>query len=165
MESDPLAFLTVLNLHVHKVKLSLYLGKFIDRLVEDHPSIRALVQYLFQKISPDAAFTSTLQSLLRNEISHVGLVIGERVYNMPPQVIPPMYRMLRDEISWAVEEASKLSVSLEYTTSCSWLSPERTVRIHSLPRPLTDMALDGGRGTSCDGRYTAYRPTRKETKR
>ena len=31
IESDPLAFLTVLNLHVHKVRPSLYLKVFIDR--------------------------------------------------------------------------------------------------------------------------------------
>jgi protein BCP1 len=108
--SDPLAILTVLNLHVHKVKSTSYLGSLLTKLVQDHPSIRALVQYMLQKISPDTAFTSTLQLILQNESSHVGLVIGERVYNMPPQVIPPMYRMLQDEIGWAVEEASKLSV-------------------------------------------------------
>jgi len=78
--------------------------------VQDHPSIRALVQYVLQKISLDAVFASTLQLLLRDEGFHVGLIIGERVYNMPPQVMPPMYRMLQDEIGWAVEEASQLSV-------------------------------------------------------
>jgi protein BCP1 len=86
------------------------MGYLLTELVQDHPSIRALVQYLLQKLSPDAAFTSTLQSLLRNEGSHVGLIIGERVYNMPPQVMPPMYRMLQDEIGWAVDEASTLTV-------------------------------------------------------
>lgn len=110
IESDPLAFLTVLNLHTHKVKPFFRLGNLLTELVQDHPSIRAIVQYLLQKISPDAAFASTLQSLLRNEDSHVGLIIGERVYNMPPQVMPPMYRMLQDEIGWAVDEASKLTV-------------------------------------------------------
>lgn len=110
IESDPLAFLTVLNLHTHKVKPFFRLGNLLTELVQDHPSIRAIVQYLLQKISPDAAFASALQSLLRNEDSHVGLIIGERVYNMPPQVMPPMYRMLQDEIGWAVDEASKLTV-------------------------------------------------------
>lgn len=110
IESDPLAFLSVLNLHTHKVIPFLCLGNFLTELVQDHASIRALVQYLLQKLSPDAAFTSTLQSLLQSESSHVGLIIGERVYNMPPQVMPPMYRMLQDEISWAVDEASKLTV-------------------------------------------------------
>jgi protein BCP1 len=78
--------------------------------MQDHPSIHALVHYVLQKISLDPAFASTLQSLLRDESSHVGLIIGERVYNMPPQVMPPMYRMLQNEIGWAVEEASQLSV-------------------------------------------------------
>jgi len=115
IESDPLAFLTVLNLHVHKVIILWTCGSLLTELVQDHPSVRALVHYLLEKVSPDAAFTSTLQSLLRNEGSHVGLVIGERVYNMPPQVMPPMYRMLQDEISWAVEEASKMLVWFEHT--------------------------------------------------
>ncbi len=35
---------------------------------------------------------------------HVGLLLGERLINMPVQVIPPMYRMLLDEIQWANEE-------------------------------------------------------------
>jgi hypothetical protein len=36
----------------------------------------------------------------------VGLIIGERVFNMPPQVMPPAYKMLREEMEWAIEEAS-----------------------------------------------------------
>lgn len=35
--------------------------------------------------------------------ARVGLVLAERFINMPPQVVPPMYRMLLEEIAWAVE--------------------------------------------------------------
>ena len=33
----------------------------------------------------------------------VGLVLTERLMNVPTQVVPPMYSMLREEISWALE--------------------------------------------------------------
>jgi len=55
---------------------------------------------------------------------HLGLIIGERVYNMPPQVMPPSYRMLHDEIRWALEDVSEsflLSAALRW-----WADPTGT---------------------------------------
>ncbi|KAH0838762.1 p21-C-terminal region-binding protein-domain-containing protein [Lanmaoa asiatica] len=50
-------------------------------------------------------FHSTLTSLLQNHPQHhVGLVLSERLINMPVQVMPPMYRMLSEEIDEAVKE-------------------------------------------------------------
>ncbi|KAF8878432.1 p21-C-terminal region-binding protein-domain-containing protein [Infundibulicybe gibba] len=86
MESDPYAILTVLNMHVHK----------------DHPSIKALAAYYLQKSSHDAALHGTLQTLFSQTQNHVGFVFCERLINMPVQVIPPMYKMLTDELKWAV---------------------------------------------------------------
>ncbi|KAJ8509551.1 hypothetical protein ONZ45_g8287 [Pleurotus djamor] len=90
IESDPYALLTVLNMHVHR----------------DHPSIRALAEYILNKVSPDAAFQRTLSALLSpNETNrHVGLMICERLINMPVQTVPPMYKMLGNEVRWAVED-------------------------------------------------------------
>jgi protein BCP1 len=34
----------------------------------------------------------------------VGLILTERLINMPPEVIPPMYTMLQEEIAWAIED-------------------------------------------------------------
>lgn len=36
--------------------------------------------------------------------ARVGLVLTERLINIPPQVVPPMYKMLVEEISWAIDE-------------------------------------------------------------
>ena len=36
--------------------------------------------------------------------SRVGLVLTERLVNIPSEVVPPMYQMLLEEISWANEE-------------------------------------------------------------
>jgi protein BCP1 len=67
---------------------------------QSHPALQTLKEYLLSKISVDTAFHKTVSE----NISSVGLIIGERVYNMPPQVMPPLYRILHDEIGWAIEE-------------------------------------------------------------
>jgi len=87
--SDPYAFLSVLNLNAHT----------------DHPSIKSLTEYFLSKTNPDTAFHSVLQDALTpSSNNHVGLVLSERLVNMPVQIVPPMYRMLADEIKWGVEE-------------------------------------------------------------
>ncbi|TBU30780.1 p21-C-terminal region-binding protein-domain-containing protein [Dichomitus squalens] len=91
-ESDPYAFLTVLNLNVHK----------------DRPSIKALIAYILEKSSADPVLHSKLQTLLGPtglaSSDHVGFIFSERLINMPVQIMPHMYRMLADEIQWALDD-------------------------------------------------------------
>lgn len=88
-ESDPYALLTVLNMHTN----------------HEHPSMKTLAQYILSKAQAAASssesaksFHSTLQSLFSQSDSHVGLVISERLINMPVEVVPPLYNMLKDEV-------------------------------------------------------------------
>ena len=67
--------------------------------------IKALIDYTLKKAASSAILHSTLQTLFSSS-QQVGFVFSERLINMPVQVVPPMYRMLSDEIRWAVEEAS-----------------------------------------------------------
>lgn len=39
--------------------------------------------------------------------AQVGLILSERLINMPVQVAPHMYRLLADEIRWALDEVSQ----------------------------------------------------------
>ncbi|KAJ7355437.1 p21-C-terminal region-binding protein-domain-containing protein [Mycena albidolilacea] len=90
LESDPYALLTVLNMHVHQA----------------HPTIAALAAYFLDKTAQaDPAFNATLAGLFRGQGTHVGLVLCERLVNMPVQTVPPMYRMLSDEIKWALADS------------------------------------------------------------
>jgi len=120
MESDPYAFLTVLNLNVHK----------------DHPSIKALVNYLLSKSSANPR-ARTLHDLIGQDAlsssQHVGLLLGERMVNMPPQIIPPMYRMLQDEIKWANDD--KESYIFEHYIVLS--------RLYKLTKDDVSMMMDG----------------------
>ncbi|KAK7019726.1 Mss4p nuclear export [Paramarasmius palmivorus] len=87
-ESDPYALLTVLNMHTHK----------------DHPSIKAIGSYILQKTASDPDFHSRVQTLFNQTENHVGLVICERLINMPVETVPPMYRMLTEELKNAVAQ-------------------------------------------------------------
>ncbi|KAI9445586.1 p21-C-terminal region-binding protein-domain-containing protein [Lactarius indigo] len=88
-ESDPYAFLTVLNMHIHK----------------DNPSIKALTEYILSKSEADPSLHQTLQRILSsNASSHLGFIFSERLVNMPVEIVPHMYRMLVDEIQWACDD-------------------------------------------------------------
>ncbi|KAG2156997.1 p21-C-terminal region-binding protein-domain-containing protein [Suillus clintonianus] len=87
-DSGPYAFLSVLNIGVHN----------------DNVSIKSLVEYILAKSKGDNGFHESLSTILRDPQCQVGLVLCERLINMPVPVIPPMYRMLVDEIKDAVEE-------------------------------------------------------------
>ncbi|KAJ5690107.1 hypothetical protein N7462_004499 [Penicillium macrosclerotiorum] len=87
-ESDPYAFLSVLNLQEHK----------------DKPVIQDLIKYLQGKASSNPSLAALKELLSQNPTPPVGLILTERLINMPAQVIPPMYNMLLEEISWAIQD-------------------------------------------------------------
>ncbi|KAH7103185.1 p21-C-terminal region-binding protein-domain-containing protein [Auriculariales sp. MPI-PUGE-AT-0066] len=82
-ESDPYAFVTVVNLDAHK----------------ENSSVSKLRSYLSSKCPQ-------LASILAQPPSggHTGWVFSERLINMPPQVVPPMFRMLAEELQRLVAE-------------------------------------------------------------
>ncbi|KAK4954302.1 Mss4p nuclear export [Elasticomyces elasticus] len=87
-ESDPYAFLTVLNLHQHR----------------DVPVIKELTRYLVEKATSIDSLKS-LQGLLGSDSnSQVGLILTERFINIPHATVPPMYNMLQEEMQWANDE-------------------------------------------------------------
>ena len=85
-ESDPYAFLTVLNLQEHRSK----------------PIIQTLTKYLLGRAARESSSMKDLSVLLDASSSgQVGLILTERLINMPHQIVPSMYKMLLEEIRWA----------------------------------------------------------------
>jgi protein BCP1 len=74
-----------------------------------NPGIQGLVKYLFSKTGQESDVGRTLKAILDQEENHVGFVLSERLINMPVQVVPPMYRMLADEIQWAINDVRELA--------------------------------------------------------
>lgn len=91
-ESDPYAFLTVINTTEHAEK----------------PVIKAIAKYVLEKSKGNTDVHSRLQSLLTGKDDGskgtLGLILTERLINIPTEVVPPMYKMLLEEIQWALEE-------------------------------------------------------------
>ncbi|KAK9091578.1 hypothetical protein Sjap_024755 [Stephania japonica] len=45
-----------------------------------------------------------MRALLTKQAHNVGLLISQRVVNLPPQLLPPLYDALFDEVSWATKD-------------------------------------------------------------
>ncbi|KAI7164028.1 hypothetical protein KC324_g12845 [Hortaea werneckii] len=114
-ESDPYAFLTVLNMHHHR----------------DKPVMKQLTDYLISKASTQPTTQQQLRDLLSpTSQAQVGLILTERFINMPSEIVPPMYNMIRSEIAAAVADNEPynfthyLLISKTYTEVASKLDAE-----------------------------------------
>lgn len=91
-ESDPYSLLTVLNLSENL----------------SNPSIKGLSDYLIKKTSKNTTFNIMLKKLLdKNSKSKVGWIVSERMINMPVETVPPMYKMLLQEMEKSEEAHEK----------------------------------------------------------
>lgn len=80
-ETDAYALITALSLKTHA----------------EHGGLKGLVGYLSEKAGGETA------DVLRSG-GDVGLVVSERLINMPSEVAPPLYGMLLEELDDAVED-------------------------------------------------------------
>ena len=69
------------------------------------------MSYIRQKASRNSVPSTLLNQLAPESQSQVGLILTERFVNMPPQVAAPMYTMLLEEISWALQEKEPYNFS------------------------------------------------------
>jgi protein BCP1 len=94
-ETDAYAFLSVINLHEH----------------QDKPFVSKLLGYLRQKAASNPSHAPIAKLLDQKSVSPAGLILTERLINVPAEATPPMYTMLLEEIQWALEEKEPYSFS------------------------------------------------------
>lgn len=71
---------------------------------QNKPAITGLLDYICSR-SLASEKTKIVPSLVRGEgNARVGLVLTDRLINIPAEVTPPMYKMLLEEITWAQDE-------------------------------------------------------------
>ncbi|KIV94071.1 hypothetical protein PV10_05228 [Exophiala mesophila] len=87
-ETDPYAFLSILNLQEHK----------------DKPFIAKFIQYLQSKSKSNSRLAPLAELLAQPTIPPIGLILTDRLINVPSETVPPMYSMLLEEIEWAVQD-------------------------------------------------------------
>ncbi|GAP84718.1 putative bcp1-like protein [Rosellinia necatrix] len=85
-ESDPFALVTALNVQEHR----------------QNKAMAQLIEYLSGKAKGTESLAAVPQLLASGQ--HVGLILSERLINMPAEVAPPLYSMLVEEIKDAVED-------------------------------------------------------------
>lgn len=107
--NDAYAILTVLNLAEHAEK----------------KPVADLVQYLIEKAKTTESLASVAEVLAAKK--PVGLVLGERLLNMPSEIVPPMYTMLLDEIEAAVEDKEPYEFSHYLILSKTYNEVESTL--------------------------------------
>ncbi|KAI1192257.1 putative actin cytoskeleton organization and vesicular protein [Nemania serpens] len=85
-ESDPFALVTVLNAQEHRQK----------------KPVAQIIDYLSEKAKTTQSLAPIPELLASGQ--HVGIVLSERLLNMPSEIVPPLYNMLVDEVKDAVED-------------------------------------------------------------
>ncbi|GAV63433.1 BCIP domain-containing protein [Cephalotus follicularis] len=77
---------------------ALNLGRY-----KDHKCIMELKEFLL-KVCQEKDVINHFRSLLGEQAHNVGLLVSQRVMNLPSQLLPPLYDALFDEVSWATED-------------------------------------------------------------
>lgn len=73
-------------------------------LIQDKPFIGQLIQYLKTKANSIPQLNALANLLSHSPTPPVGLILTDRLINVPSEVVPPMYTMLLEEIEWALQE-------------------------------------------------------------
>ncbi|KAJ3238825.1 Mss4p nuclear export [Chytriomyces hyalinus] len=99
--ADPYAIMTVLGMSPDPKT-----GKLASHM-------QTIKDYILKKSSKsnDATHHEKLSTILSKHA--VGLLVNERLINMPPQIVVPMLKMLIEELQWSIEE-KKLAKPFEY---------------------------------------------------
>jgi protein BCP1 len=63
-----------------------------------------LIEYIVRQASTNPALKPVIELTQNSTESVVGLILTEKLVNIPAEVVPPMYKMLLEEIAWALEE-------------------------------------------------------------
>ncbi|CAL1375910.1 unnamed protein product [Linum trigynum] len=80
------------------VVTALNLGRY-----KDHKCMKELEEYILS-VCHESNLVEQLRLLFSKRARDVGLLVSQRVVNLPPQLLPPLYDALFDEVSWAVED-------------------------------------------------------------
>lgn len=93
---------TISHLEIYKdLKVEfniLYFGFY-----QDNKCMLELKDYLLT-VCQDMNVMAKLKSLVEEHAQDVGLLVSQRVVNLPPQLLPPLYDALFDEVEWATED-------------------------------------------------------------
>ncbi|MCD7472089.1 hypothetical protein HAX54_013024 [Datura stramonium] len=83
---------------IYSIITALNLGRY-----KDLECMADLKEFLLKACHRKDVF-SKLSLFLGDQAKNVGLMVSQLVVNLPPQLLPPLYDALFDEVSWATED-------------------------------------------------------------
>ncbi|KAL4199456.1 hypothetical protein AMTRI_Chr03g145060 [Amborella trichopoda] len=86
-DGAPFGFISAINLERYK----------------DHRCIVDLKSFLLD-VCREKSISNQLKIFLGEQAQGVGLLVSQRVVNLPLEILPPLYDALFDEVSWATED-------------------------------------------------------------
>lgn len=114
--TDPYAMLTVLNLREHCQK----------------EPMKRLMAYLVEKARANKAISAIADAIEADK--QIGLILSERLINVPSEIGPPMYSMLVDEVEAAVEDGEPYQFSHYLVLSKTYREIESTLDVEDRKR-------------------------------
>ncbi|GMP59240.1 hypothetical protein CsSME_00022605 [Camellia sinensis var. sinensis] len=86
------------------------------RRYKDHICIKELKEFLLQ-VCKEKDLLDNLKLVFGEQAQTVGLLVSQRVVNLPPQLLPPLYDALFDEVSWATEDEVRCEYCVRWMRS------------------------------------------------
>nr|XP_016460954.1 PREDICTED: protein BCCIP homolog [Nicotiana tabacum]XP_016460955.1 PREDICTED: protein BCCIP homolog [Nicotiana tabacum] len=83
---------------IYSIVTALNLGRY-----KDLECMADAKEFLLKACHQKDVYTK-LRLFLGDQAKAVGLLVSQRVVNLPPQLLPPLYDALFDEVSWAIED-------------------------------------------------------------
>lgn len=130
-DTDAYAFLTILNLQEHREK----------------SVIKDLTQYIIEKSKSNPALAGIGGLVSTDPNARVGLILAERLINVPSEISPPMYTMLIDEIEAAVEDKEPYDFTHYLLISKTYREVESTLDREDAPRTKKNKSNKAGSET------------------
>ncbi|KAL6884245.1 p21-C-terminal region-binding domain-containing protein [Trichoderma longibrachiatum] len=114
--NDAYAMLTVLNTHEHR----------------DKEPMKDIIKYLVDKAQTNPSISAVAELLGAQK--PVGLVLSERLINMPSEIAPPLYTMLVEEVGDALEDKEPYDFSHYLILSRTYQEVESTLDVEDRKR-------------------------------
>ena len=109
---DAFGFLTVLNLH--KLKVCKFVIEFQGKLfIQDKQCIQEIKKFMLSRVNEKEKKVQ-LQNILEDESKSLGLIVNERMINLPAVLAPPLHKSLFDDMAKAIEYDKEVTLPIRY---------------------------------------------------
>lgn len=91
--------------------------------------MKALIEYILLKSAKNEKLHNLLTQLLKSDGNNgnLGLILSERLVNMPPQIAQPMYNMLQQELVLANTTVSPTTLHYSHPLANSYPSSQTLI--------------------------------------